>query len=179
MCLRRVLNPEATPNEILFNAYMDLHKFIDNTEDVITIQDLVRNVKSCFKFEVSEIIEKFDGLIKLAKEHTQPKNGKIYKNKTVIKSANQLEISLYYNPSLTPKQNYELLKQNGVNVSLMTIYRYLKDNGINTKPTDEEIYNMLDLNLSLRENEKQLLDSYNIKVSKNKINRIIKEHRSI
>lgn len=173
MCLRRVLNPEATPNEILFNAYMDLHRFIDNTEDVITIQDLVRNVKSCFKFEVSEIIEKFDGLIKLAKEHTQPKNGKIYKNKTVIKSANQLEISLYYNPSLTPKQNLEVLKQNGVNVSLSTLYRYCRDNNINTSITDDEILSLLDLNLSVRKNKVMLEDNYNIHISKNRINKII------
>lgn len=179
MCLRRVINPESTPNEILFNAYMDLHKFIDNTEDVISIDCLVKNVKSCFKFTVEEIIEKFDGLIKLAKEHTQPKNGKIYKNKTVIKAGNQSEISLYYNPSLTPKENCELLKQNGINVSLMSIYRYIKDNGINTKPTDEEIYDMLDLELSIRDNKKMLEDNYNISVSIGKITRIIKDYRSI
>ena len=173
MCLRRVINPDATPNEILFNAYVDLAKFIDNTEDVITIQDLVRNVKSCFKFTVDEIIEKFDGMIKLAKEKTTPKNGKIYKDKTVIKSANQSEISLYYNSSLTPKQNLEVLKQNGVNVSLSTIYRYCKDNKINTSITDDEILSLLDLSLSVRKNKVMLEDNYNIYISKNRINKII------
>lgn len=173
MCLRRVINPDATPNEILFNAYMDLHKFIDNTEDIITIQDLVRNVKSCFKFSVDDIVEKFDGMIKLAKEHTQPKNGKIYKNKSVIKAANQSEISLYYNTSLTPKQNLEVLKQNGVNVSLSSIYRYCKANNINTSITDDEILSLLDLNLSVRKNKVMLEDNYNIHISKNRINKII------
>jgi len=173
MCLRRVINPDATPNEILFNAYVDLAKFIDNTEDVITIQDLVRNVKSCFKFSVDDIIEKFDGMIKLAKEKTTPKNGKIYKDKTVIKSGNQSEISLYYNTSLTPKQNLEVLKHNGVNVSLSTIYRYCKDNKINTSITDDEILSLLDLNLSVRKNKVMLEDNYNIHISKNRINKII------
>jgi hypothetical protein len=176
MCLRRVMNPDATPNEILFNSYVDLAKFIDNTEDIITIQDLVRNVKSCFKFSVDDIIEKFDGMIKLAKEKTTPKNGKIYKNKQAIQEGNFSLIDMYYDASKSPKENLQILKDNGVEVSKNTIYRYINNRFPNTKPTDDDIYSMLDLELSNRENEKMLLDTYNIKVSRNKIGRIIKAH---
>lgn len=174
MCLRRVMNPDATPNEILFNSYVDLAKFIDNTEDVITIQDLVRNVNSCFRFTVEEIIDKFSNMISVAKEKTTPKNGKIYKNKQSIQDGNFSLIDLHFDVTKSPNENLQVLKDNGIIVSEKTIYRYI--NKKYPKPTDEEIYQMLDLNLSLRENEKMLYDSYNIKVSKNKINKIIKNH---
>lgn len=177
MCLRRVMNPDATPNEILFNAYVDLAKFIDNTEDVITIQDLVRNVKSCFRFSVDDIIEKFDGMIKLAKEKTTPKNGKIYKNKQTIKEGNYSLIDMYFDATKSPKENLQILKDNDITISEKSIYNYINNRFPNTKPTDDDIYSMLDLDLSLRENERMLLDNYNIKVSKNKISRIIKAHQ--
>ena len=175
MCLRRIINPDSTPDDILFNSYVDLAKFIDNTEDIITIQDLVRNVKSCFRFSIDELSQKFSEVIKIAKDKTRPKNGKIYKNKLSIKEGNYSLIDQYYNKNLTPKENIEILEKNNVNISLSTIYNYCKDRNIKTKIDDKDIFDLLDLSLSLRNNKKLLEDSYSIFISKDKINKIMKE----
>jgi len=173
MCLRRVMNPDATPNEILFNAYIDLAKYIDNSEDRITVQDLVRNVKSCFKFTVEEICDKFKNMIKIAKEKTQPKNGKIYKNKQTIKEGNYSLVDMYYDKTKSPKENLQILKDNNISISEKSIYNYINNRFPKNKLTDNEIYNLLDLNLSIRNNKKLLEDNYDIKVSIGKLSKLL------
>jgi len=180
MALRRIINNDATPNDILFNAYVDLAKFIDNTEDPITIDDLVRNVKSCFKYTVEDLEVKFAPVIKLAKEKTTPKNGKIYKDKNSIKEGNYSLIDIYYDQKLSPKENMKKLEENDIKVGLSSIYEYCKDRKLNTKKlTQEEIFSLLDLNLSLRENKQLLENNYNINISKDTINKIIKKYNKI
>ncbi|MBQ5475613.1 MAG: hypothetical protein IIT65_13255 [Lachnospiraceae bacterium] len=79
----------------------------------------------------------------------------------------------YYDESISVKDNQELLHSLGYDISLNTLYRYAKDNGIKTKFLDDEIYQLIDTSLSLRQNQKLLLNS-GIKISLNKINRILK-----
>ena len=173
MCLRRIISRNATPDEILFNAYVDLVKFVDNSEDPITIADLVRNVNSCFKYTVEELEDKFKFVLKAAREATKPKNGKIYRNRISVKDSNQFEISMFYVPELSVKENQALLAENGVNVSLTTLYSYAKDNGIQTKRhSDEELLSMIDFSASLRKNQ-QTLKEQGIEVSIGKISKIM------
>lgn len=177
MCLRRIINPDATPNEILFNAYVDLCKFVDNTVDTITIDCLARNVRSCFRFTVEEIADKYKYQIATAKEKTAPKNGRIYNGKQSIKEGNYGIIDTYFDKTKSVKENLEILKQNGVKIGRQTLYNYVKERKINVKPTNEELYEMMDASLSVRENVKNLLECYGIKVSIGKVQKILQGHR--
>lgn len=177
MCLRRIISRDATPDEILFNAYVDLAKFIDNSEDPITIADLVRNVNNCFRYTVEELEDKFKFMLKSAKEATKPKNGKIYRNRMSVKDANRFEIAMFYDPLLSVKENCELLNGNGVKVSERTLYDYAKENGICTKKySDEEITALIDGSKTLSENQR-ILESNGIKVSLPKISKLIKKYK--
>lgn len=80
----------------------------------------------------------------------------------------------HYDSNLSVKENQRNLQSLGYSISLNTIYTYIKHNGFQTKLSDEEILLLLDSELSLRQNRKVLLDNYNIKLSLNKINRILK-----
>ena len=176
MCLRRVIFPDATPDEILFNAYVDLAKFIDNSEDPVTIDDLARNVNCCFRYTVDELAEKFRDIIDSARKSTKPKNGKIYRNRADIKDANRFEIGMFYVPGLSVKENKEILEENGVNISLTTLYAYANENGICTKRhSDEEILSMLDRSKSLRANQKALKEK-GIEISHCKIAKLLKNN---
>lgn len=178
MCLRRVMRPESTPNEILFNAYVDLNRYFDNSVDEITIDCLVRNVQSCFRFSIDEIKSKYFKTIETAKEKTAPKKGVIYNGKHSIKEGNQMLISQYFDDTLSVKENLEILHSNGVKVGRQSLYNYISEKQIKTKPTDSELMDMIDPSLSIRDNKSMLEENYGIKVSIGKLSRILKSSKT-
>ena len=52
-CLRRLMKPDIDPDTLLFNMYVDLHRFIDNSDGIITIETMKRRVKSVVKIKGS------------------------------------------------------------------------------------------------------------------------------
>lgn len=171
MCLRRILFPEVDADTLLFCAYVDRERFIDNSDEVVSIECLKKNVMWAMDKDIEDLKDEFSDSIAYLKKNT-PKRGKIYKNKQSIQKGNYTEISLYYNSTLSVNENLTILEQNGVKVSKTTLYRYIKDNNIQTKPTDEEIIQLLDKNLSIRKNKQLLEDNYNISISIGKLSKL-------
>lgn len=180
MCLRRVMFPEITPNEVLYCAYVDFQRFIDNSQDPIYIECLVRNVKSAFKLSVEEIEQKYREDIAYLRSK-KPKHGIIYdvrgaKNQsernTKEKEIRWTRYDRLYETSLSPKENAVLF---GIDVK--TMRRYCKDRGIPTsnKVSDEFIRQMINLSLSIRGNVKYFKESEGIGISKDRISIIKKE----
>ena len=67
MCLRRILKPEAGPDEILLNAYRDREEFIDNSDGVVSVDNLIRNVRTAFTYTIDELITIFGPTIEKLK----------------------------------------------------------------------------------------------------------------
>lgn len=177
MCLRRIMFPDVDADTLLFCAYVDRERFIDNSDEVVSIECLKKNVEWAMDKEIDDLKEEFSDSIAHLQNHN-PKRGKIYKNKQSIKEGNYSEIDLYYNSNLSVKENHKNLINSGMNVSLMTLYRYTKDRGIKTKLSDEEIYSLLDTTLSIRSNKQLLLYNYNISISIGKLSRIMNSNQS-
>lgn len=180
MCLRRVMFPEITPNEVLYCAYVDFQRFIDNSQDPIYIECLVRNVKSAFKLSVEEIEQKYRKDIAYLRSK-KPKHGIIYdvrgeKNQsernTKEKEIRWTRYDRLYDINMSPKENAVLF---GIDVK--TMRRYCKDRGIPTsnKVSDEFIRQMINLSLSIRGNVKYFKESEGIGISKDRISIIKKE----
>ena len=178
MCLRRVMFPKITPDEVLFCAYEDMNRFFDNRIDPINISCLVSNVKSAFKLSVEEIQQKYSKDIAYLQSE-KPKGGLIYKvtgAKTVaernmrMKEIRIARFDRLYDPNLSLKDNAELL-----HCSERTIRNYGKALGItiSTKVTDKVIRQMIDINLSIRKNVDYLRKMYNIKTSKDRVSKIL------
>ena len=70
MCLRRIIKPDATPEEILVNAYIDREALIDNSDGVVSVDNLVRNVKSAFCYEIDELKNMFNPTIEYLKANS-------------------------------------------------------------------------------------------------------------
>jgi DNA polymerase I-like protein with 3'-5' exonuclease and polymerase domains len=175
MCLRRIMYPEVDADTLLFCAYVDRERFIDNSDEVVSIECLKKNVQWAMDKDIDDLKEEFSDSIEYLKKNA-PKRGKIYKNRESIKKGNYTEIDFYYNYDLSVSQNLEILHNNGINISKSSLYNYLKDNNIQLKPTNEEIYSLLDLNLSIRKNKQLLLDNYNISISIGKLSNIINQY---
>ena len=134
-CLRRLMEPDIDQDTLLFNMFVDLHRFIDNSDGIITIETLKRRVKSVVKMSQEDLREYCDYEIGYWKEHrpkfiyhpsankTQWLTGKIT---TAIRYS---EIDGKYDRSKSVKENAEAL-----GIPVRSLYRYCHERRIDTKP---------------------------------------------
>lgn len=180
MCLRRVMFPEITPNEVLYCAYVDCQRFIDNRQDPIDIECLARNVKCAFKQSIEDIQQKYSAHI-VYLQSKKPKGGMIYDvrgAKTVternikMKEIRWARYDRLYDITLSPKENAILL-----NCNEKTMRRFCQNRGIPTsnKVSDEYIRQMVNLSLSIRGNINYFKEAEGIGLSKDRISRIKKK----
>ena len=192
MCLRRVINPEVDANTLLFDAYCDLNRFFENDKDVvqnvITIDDLVKNVKSAMGKTLEEIKEEYSDLIDYLKSRSKKKV--IYKfknfhegikdNQKLLKLNVWSVIKKNYDTTKSVEENLEYLNSIGLSISYRTLYRFLNENGMktdSTKLTDSEIVNLIDFNQSANYNYKKIKDAGH-KIDRNRLLRIYKENKT-
>jgi len=192
MCLRRVMNPEVDANTLLFDAYCDLNRFFENDKDVvqnvITIDDLVKNVKSAMGKTLEEIKEEYSDLIDYLKSRCKKKV--IYKFKNFhegIKNNHKLlklnvwsVIKKNYDITKSVKENLEYLHSIGLSISERTLYNFITENNMKTdatKLTDSEIVNLIDFNQSANYNYKKIKDAGH-KIKKDRLFRIYKENKT-
>lgn len=184
MCLRRVMRPDVLADDLLFCAYEDLYRLMDNSgkdgANIITVEELQRNVEDTMRLSLEEIEEEFAGTLATLRGK-KPKHGKIYRfgrvtttaeRNKAIKAVRWQEISDNYEWTLTPQENLENLQAMGIDVSIATIYRYCKEHEIPTNVgklhTDAQIMKMYNETLSLRTNHKKLQEQ-GIKISLGKL----------
>ena len=134
-CLRRLMEPDITPDTLLFDMYVDCHRFIDNSDGIITMETMKRRVKSVMRMSQEDLREYCDYEIGYWKEHrpkfiyhpsankTQWLTGKIT---TAIRYS---EIDGKYDRSKSVKENAEAL-----GIPVRSLYRYCHERRIDTKP---------------------------------------------
>lgn len=135
-CLRRLMKPDIDPDTLLFNMYVDLHRFIDNSDGIITIETLKRRVKSVVKMSQEELMKYCDYEIGYWKEH-RPKliyhPSVCYKTQwmtgRITTSIRYSEIDGKYDRTRSVRENAEALE-----IPVRSLYRYCQDRGIDTNP---------------------------------------------
>ena len=122
----------------------------------------------------------YNSTIDYLKRETRPHRGFIYKD-THTKEITWQILDEVYNPSWSVADNLEHITQElKYPFSKSTIYDYLKERGIRTdtcKLTDEELYDMLDIEQSYRHNY-TTLKQHNIKVADKRLRRIYRQKRN-
>lgn len=192
MCLRRLINNDVDADTLAFNAYEDIHRFFDNSDNILNIDYIQRNIERCFELSLDEINEMYSDNIEYLKSR-KPKHGKIYKfyssdisfRNSSIKDINKQEIMGYYNVDMTIKENIEYLNNWGIKVSEKTLYTYLNEMGLSNKDVinkdkdnkEEYIKSLInETNCSVRK-FRDTLNELNIKLSNNKLREYIKEYK--
>lgn len=191
MCLRRVMRPDVLADELLFNAYEDLHRLMDNSgkdgANIITIEELQRNVEDAMRLSLEDIEADYKDMLAYLRSK-KPKGGKIYRfgratttgeRNRAIKAVRWREIADNYEWTLTPQENLENLQAMGIDASIATIYRYCKEHDIPTHAgklyNDAMIMKQYDKTLSLRANHKKLQEQ-GIKISLGKLSKLRGTH---
>ena len=146
----RIINPEADINTILFNLYVFREKFIDNSDGVVSIKVLVNRAKLVFeKSDISRNLEEQKNWIEYCREN-RPRfitRTKIFKSipqnikNQITKELNHREISKYYDQGKSVKENLQVLEDNGIKISMKTLYNYLDGEGIDYKRKNQRKLN--------------------------------------
>lgn len=134
-CLRRLMYPDIDANTLLFNLYVDLVRFFDNSDGVITMDTLLRKVKNAMEMSLEQLVAYCDFEIRYWREN-RPKyicqsgiNTTMGVQSIIEKDIRWKEIDKSYNRLLSVKDNAELL-----NEPLSTLYRFCQENHILTNP---------------------------------------------
>lgn len=135
-CVRRLIWPDVDPDTLIYNLYIDLWRFFDNSDGVITLDVLKRKVINAFKMGQDQLTDFCSYELDYWKEH-KPKfiiNHKIKVDiptlNSITKNVRYQEIYQAYDQSLSITENIE----NGLDVPLCTLYRFCKEYGINPNP---------------------------------------------
>lgn len=183
--LRRVIEPDATPDALYFNVFVDFHKFIDNSKDVITRKHLVQIVESAFKKTPETIAQEYAPKI-AALQEKNPKCGIILKRGTYASAADynkklsevKKEQALgFYDPDITLKENIGIMAANGIKISERTLRNYLGENK-HREAKNNGIKAMINSKMSLTWNSKNL-KAQGYSVNWNKLKRLYEEKANI
>ena len=180
-CLRRLMFPEITANELLFNLYIDLHRFFDNSDDVITVDVLKRRVNKAMSMSTEELKE----YCKFEIEYWNQERPKfIVKTDYCLdlqRAVNIIgaelrykELDLIYNTSISVSENFA----SGMGVSRATLYRYCADRRIETSPRDTPTqFEMRLENRSAKQKDIDLfIELYDEKLSLRKLKEKLAKH---
>lgn len=146
--LRRLMK-DTTPDELLYNLYIDRERFFDNSDDVITIDVLIAKVKGALLTDINTIKTFLDEYDKPAFVINPIVNNKHKAVAMARKDITDNKIGELYDTSLTVQENLQILNDNNVSISQTRLYQWVKDYSINLKK--EIIYNP---NVSIRQNMK-------------------------
>lgn len=140
-CLRRLINPYVDANTLLFNMYLDFHRFIDNSDHIITLDTLTRRTRRAMTMTYDELKDycKYD--INYWREH-RPKfimhpnapKSQAFIN-FVIKRIHYAELDNSYDRTKSVQDNAAAL-----GISPATLYRYCSERYIETNPGKGQTY---------------------------------------
>lgn len=182
MCLRRVINPAITKDEMVVNTILDIIRFFER--DASLGSDFIkRKVDYCFEMDIEDIEKVCSSYITHLTATTKPKRGVIYINRQAhSQDTTYLILDELYDPAISVSENHRIINNElYYQVSLSVLYRYLRDRGLKAdhhKLTDDEIMDLLDVSLSVRKNH-QLLKDNDIKIGINRVNELLNRKRSI
>lgn len=177
--LRRIARPWITPDELLFQLYVDRERFFDNSDGKLTLDCLKRKVELAFSKTIDELREEFKSVIENCPSKFVINPKVILKQRAINKAKKDIhwkEIKDNYNLSVSVKENLENLKAKGIKVKKTTLYEFCKENGIETNPELEnkrkKILEIYDSSLSQNENVKRL-EEEGIKISRRMLMRLV------
>lgn len=180
MCLRRVMKPDITSEELQFNTIMDVLKFFDNSDGVLDSEFIKKNITNCFKYSIEELTEYYSTEIEYLRKIFFPKKGFIYKTKLHhTREITWCILDEMFDRNLSIKENLEAINNFGFPISMRTLYDYVNSRGITNLgkiKDEEELISLLDFNLSGDENYRRLKEK-GYKVDNRKIHNILNKYK--
>ena len=206
MCLRRIIKPDATPEEILINAYIDREELIDNSDGVVSVDNLVRNVKSAFCYDITELENLFKHTIEFLKSNSPSmifydakwtnSKGDLEKMDSGLRNKmKQMALQSFLNtyflkPNKTDKEMIDdfnkCAEQNGIKMRIKsrdTIINARKAYGVEKEDRNlirnKKIFELHEKGLSASQISDKLELENNIRISRQAVLKILKKPKSV
>ncbi len=132
--LRRKMIPDIGFEHLLHCLVFELYHFYENSKDTIKKLDILNIARNVMMADIAnysfEQTDKRQFVINEAycrKYNVSKKEARNLSKKLI----NYSRIGELYDVSLTDRENVEIFKQNGLNISSKTLQRFRKDNGLN------------------------------------------------
>lgn len=159
----RKLNPQLSPDELLFATAQEFATYYDNTDKKYTTGDIIRIVERVLDADINRELGKWKrkgyivngqycdrhGISK--RQVVGQQNGK---RKTAEKEVKYEQIARYYDPTETDNKNLLRLRQKGIKISLRTltffkwVYGYTTPTKPKAQPTNDAPQHPITPNLS-------------------------------
>lgn len=170
-CLRRLINPNITADELIYQLYIDRERYFDNSDGVLDVETMRRKVENAMSLADEELYDVCKISIDYWHEnrpqfilHPDTENQQSAK-RIIERETNYLYIDKAYNASISVSEN--LLN---MPFSESTLYRYRKDRGISLSRDDKE-------NIFIQNYSRDLTVDENIEILKS--NGLVLSKRSI
>ena len=178
MCLRRVLSPEITKDDMVVNTIIDIIRFFDREGNVLDSDFIKRNIDMCFSQTIEDIKNGFNGTIHYLIKNTKPKRGYILKSGVEDNQEMTYEIlDDIYDSNYNVSDNYRMIQVHPqYNFSISTLYEYCDNRGIKTdknKLSDEEVIELIDLSLPSKNKIHQWFKNNGYKVGDKRLRKLI------
>lgn len=141
-CLRRLINPCIDADSLLFNLYVDAHRFFENSDGVLTVDCLMSKVIKAMSMTEEELKEYCSWEIDYWQKN-RPKfilnsgvDHSISEVNSICKEIRYKELDFLYDPSISVQENIA----RGLDVSQATLYRYCAERWIKTNPQKPMTY---------------------------------------
>ena len=141
-CLIRKIKPDITFLELLYNLVHLVYYYYDNSDGILSNELIVQKAMDVMKADVHTM--QFD-TINIGRLTTSPSyciNHNISRRRyarTAMMIENYSGISEWYDEGVSVNKNYNWARENNISVSLSTLKRYCKYNGITTNPAKTDI----------------------------------------
>lgn len=146
--LRRIIKPNITPDELLYNLLFDREHFFDNSDEELNVYRLQEIVKNCYKYEIEDYKTRYENIYYDTVDKCRKKQVIIHRTSKGLIRANALMKELRwkfldeaYNQNLTVEENHQILNDSDFVISIPTLYNYCSNRGIVKRKKAENKYN--------------------------------------
>lgn len=175
-CTRRLIKEDITPEELLFNLYIDRERFIDNSDGVVSNEYLISTtceIMSMTEAEIKEVVPEQVNRPKYVVNHTLNSTDR---KKAVGKVRGILTdkmIGELLDLNASVNENLKVFEANGYSIKKSTLYNFIKKNGLEIEKPKTLTIEDIDTSKSIRENLLILLDK-GIKTTYYQVQKIMK-----
>lgn len=141
-CLRRLMKPDIDADTLLFNLYVDAHRFFDNSDGVLTLDCLESKVIKAMGMSEEELREYCSWEIEYWQKNrpmfilNSGVDHSVAEINRICKEVRYKQLDLLYDPTISVQENIA----RGIDVPQATLYRYCAERWINTNPQKPMTY---------------------------------------
>ena len=187
ICLRRVIDPTITRDQMLVNVLIDLMRFFNNSDNCLN-SDVIRElIENAYQISVDDIKNLMAKDIAYLQEKFKPKRGLIFKKAEDYSQETIWKVlDWIYDKNKTVAENLDQINNvYELKIKKSNLYKYINARNIDTNDKagrkveneDDEILALIDENLSVRKNQ-EIIKAKGLKVGVERLLKLIKAKRA-